>query len=450
MVGKKIVIIGAGSQFTEFFLQEVFKYEIFKGTTLALVDRKPERGKLILNFVKKLSQLVGWEMNVETYTDRREALPCADYVYCFAAQDIKETWAMEFVIANKFGIHPFEAVTAGAPGLGTAIRQIPIVLDVCEDMEKLCPDAWLILENNPLAKTLSAVYKYTKIKAVGYCNGHELVQMALEQILDDSSTGSDADSIAREFMVPENTIDLLLAGINHLQWAVQIRSTSTGEDLYPKLRVNIVKQKGKIPSNYKFSAEVCRIFGYFPSCGDNHVADYLWFCDAELAKTLEVAAFPVAGWFGGRDANTWENITSKVTDLESAKKFIAGRRTGWYSPQIAGFMMNGNPKFFPNLNLMNNGAISNLSDDIIVELPGIIGSNGVKAMQVGKIPDEVAPYCQLQGSISNIAAEAAATGSKEKALQALLMDPFIHSATIAPKLLDEILLYNKKYDTRFE
>ena len=112
--------------------------------------------------------------------------------------------------------------------------------------------------------------------------------------------------------------------------------------------------------------------------------------------------------------------------------------------------MTGGQKYHPALNLMNNGAISNLTDDIIVEIPALIGPDGPKAVQYGPLPATIAPFCQLTGSITNIVADAAATGSRELALQALLLDPFIHSVNVAEALLEDMLAYSRQYYTRFE
>ena len=121
----KIVIIGSGSQFTDFFLQELYKAEEFRGCTLALIDRKSQRLQHELTLAKKLNESVGWDVQVEGYTDRTEALEGADFVYAFIAVNQNETWKKEFEIANKHGIHPLEAYTAGTAGLGMAIRERP-------------------------------------------------------------------------------------------------------------------------------------------------------------------------------------------------------------------------------------------------------------------------------------------------------------------------------------
>lgn len=447
----KIVLIGSGSQFTEFFLQEIFKFEEFKGCTLALVDRRPTRLEQEIRLASFISDSVGWDIKVKGYTDRRDALKDANYIYCFIAVNHMETWKKEFEIANKHGIYPLEAYTAGAPGLGMSMRHVPVMIDICKDIEEICPNAWLILDNNPLAKIIAAILRHTKVKCIGYCNGHELVQMALEQILNmDERDPSEraADPVEREFMVPAGNVDITLAGINHCQWLLDIRDTKTGEDLYPLVKENI-KDMNKVPTGYKFSAEVCKLFGYFPSPADNHVADYIWTVDRRIFKDFDLAPYPVDQWFGGRDAEAWKKIADGINTHEAARDLVSKRRVGWLNVQIARFMMGGEQKYFPALNLLNNGAITNLDSDIIVEVPAIIGPNSAKAIMIGDLPEQLAPICALHGRITNIVADATVLGSKELALQALLLDPFVPNLQTAKGLLDDMLEYNKDYYTRF-
>lgn len=447
----KIVVIGAGSQFTEFFLQEIFKFEEFRGCTLALVDRRPTRLEQEVRLANFINDSSGWDIKVKGHTDRRDALKNANYIYCFIAVNHMETWKKEFEIANKHGIYPLEAYTAGAPGLGMSMRHVPVMIDICKDIEEICPNAWLILDNNPLAKIMAAILRHTKVKCIGYCNGHELVQMALEQILNmDEREPSEraADPVEREFMVPAGNVDITLAGINHCQWLLDIRDTKTGEDLYPLVKENL-KDINKVPTGYKFSAEVCKLFGYFPSPADNHVADYIWAVDRNIFKDFDLAPYPVDKWFGGRDAEAWKKIADGINTHEAARDFVSKRRVGWLNLQIVRFMMSGEKKYFPAINLLNTGAITNLDSDIIVEVPAIIGPNGAKAIMIGDLPEQLVPICALHGRITNIVADATVLGSKELALQALLLDPFVPNLQTAKGLLDDMLEYNKDYYTRF-
>ena len=300
---------------------------------------------------------------------------------------------------------------------------------------------------------VSAIQKYTKVKYIGYCNGHELMQMVIEQLLgmtdrDESSLA--AESIEREFMVPAGNVELVLAGINHMQWILKAIDAKTGEDLLPRM-YDVIEQTNvaDFPGGYKASFEISKILKCVPTPADNHVFDYIWCIDKAYADAASLGPFPVESWFGGMDADAWGKVAATVTSKEEAETFAKQRRTGWYNTLIAHEMTYGAPAYFPAINTINNGAVENLSDDIIVEVPAIIGPDYCRPVNVGKLPDAVAAMCELHGRINNLVAEAAAEGDRTKALQSLILDPFVRSVYKAEALLEDILEYNKQYDTRF-
>jgi len=454
MKSKKIVLIGSGSQFSEFYLQEAFKYPEFKGTTIAFVDRKPERLKIVKGIADKINEELDFGINIEGYTDRRDALPGADLVYCFVAVDLKNSWNNDLQLCRKFGLNPFEFHTSSISSLSMGMRHIPIVLALCKDIEELCPDAWLVLDNNPLAKILSAVLRYTNTKCFGYCNGHELEQTGIEQMLSldkQSKEIIESKTHEREFMVMGDNISVLFMGINHLGWVMTIRDSATGEDLYPKFR-EICKTTplDQIPLGFRYSVELCNRLGYFPSPGDVHLADYIWNLDDDVIRRTGLEPFNPFDWFGGRDANAWEEIAARVTDKESAEAFVQERRSGWMSTHIARVMFGGRYEYFPAINIMNNGCISNLNDNCIVEVPGVIGPDCVKGLNMGPLPEELLPYCALHASQSNLIADAIVHGDRDIALKAMLMDPFIQSITKAEEMVDAFIEQNRPYDITFK
>ena len=183
--------------------------------------------------------------------------------------------------------------------------------------------------------------------------------------------------------------------------------------------------------------------------GPLHLADYLWCTDRSVCKWMGMEPYPVDSWFGNRDARAWEKVRAGVADADSAREFVSRRRTGWRHLQLARQLLSARPSHFPALNFRNHGAIENLPPDAIVEVPAVLSAAGARPVQVGPLPEAIAATCSLHATITNLVADAAATGSKEKALHALLLDPFVHSMTVAEKFLEDTLAYNSKYDTRF-
>ena len=119
------------------------------------------------------------------------------------------------------------------------------------------------------------------------------------------------------------------------------------------------------------------------------------------------------------------------------------------SVRLARDLISAESWYFPAINVVNNGAIPNLDKDIIVEVPAVISADSVKPLKLRPLPDAIAYICNFQGQMTNLVADATALGSKQLALQALLLDPFVPNLITAQELLDDMLEWNKKYDTRF-
>jgi alpha-galactosidase/6-phospho-beta-glucosidase family protein len=160
----KIVLVVSGIQFTEFFLQELFKCKDFRGCSLALIDRKPERLEQEMKMAETLNRAVGWDIRIEGTGDRHTALKGADFVYIFAAVNQRKTWPRKYDLAEKYGYTTLEGYTNGPASMGMSIRHVPLVLDICADMEELCPNAWMIRCNNPIPKLQAAVARHAKTK----------------------------------------------------------------------------------------------------------------------------------------------------------------------------------------------------------------------------------------------------------------------------------------------
>jgi len=453
MENKKIVLIGSGSQFTEFFLQEIYKYPELKGLTVALVDRRPERLGVVKGICEKLDSMLDFGVKYEGYTDRRDALPGADLVFSFIAVDLKEAWNNDGLFCRRHGLNPYEFHTSSIGSLSMGMRHIPPHMDICKDIEELCPDAWFIIESNPLTKILSAILRHTKVKAVGYCYGHEMIQVAIEQILalDENKETLEVESFEREFMIAGDTVSVLAMGVNHMGWVMTMRDTETGEDLYPAFREKCkITPIEKIPLGYRYSVELCNRLGYIPLPADVHVADYIWNADETIAKKTNLIPFDPYESFGGRGPDSWGEFAKELEDIESINKFISLRKNGWQSVKLMCMMLGGKYEYFPAVNIMNNGCISNMSDDVVVEVPGVVGPDYVGGLNMGKLPEELQPYCELHGIQGNLIADAAAFGDKSKAIKAMLMDPFLASITKADAMVDEVIEINRKYDISFK
>src|SRR3954470_20375189 len=243
----KIAFIGAGSTvFTRNLVGDVLSVpELAGDTTFALMDIDEER----LRASERVTRGLG-ARNVEATVDRREALDGADYVVTsFQVGGLPST-RIDFDVPKRFGLRQTIGDTLGVGGISRALRTIPVLLDVCRDMEELCPDALLLQYVNPMAMLCWAAAEASSIRAVGLCH----------------SVQHTASELAADLGLPAAELDYLVAGINHV--AFFLRLEHEGEDLYPALR------RVTPPDTNRVRYELLKHFGYFVTESSEHFAEY--------------------------------------------------------------------------------------------------------------------------------------------------------------------------------
>jgi alpha-galactosidase len=273
--------------------------------------------------------------------------------------------------------------------------------------------------SNPESRIILALGKYSKISAVGLCHGVYMGRNDVAQIM-----GRDAHQTS-----------VWAAGLNHFQWLLEIRAKETGEDLYPLLRE---KEWGYDPAFMPLTRRLFRAFGKWPTCSDDHMGEYVAY-----------------GWEGGEEGYNYEWDESRRAQLrEQVDEVLSGRAplpNDWTQPDeenavkiITGVLQN-RAAFVEAGVVYNQGAIANLPPDLAVEVPVTVDGAGVHPAAVGSLPEGIAALLRVQAGVQQMAVEAAARGSKELALQALLIDPVVNSASAAEKILEELWEVNRQY-----
>ncbi len=422
MVSKvtKIVFMGAGSaSFGLSVFRDLFTSKELGGSTLTLVDIDKDNVMLMYNLAVKMKELSGANLKIEYTTDRKKALPGAEFVINSIAIKRCELWEQDFLIPKKYGIRHTLGENGGPGGLFFTMRTLPVVMDLMKDMEELCPNAYFINFSNPENRIILAIGNYTRIKAVGLCHG---IFMAY-------------NDLARIMGVDKNDIEVWAAGLNHFQWLLEIRDKSTGKDMYPLLRE---KNKTYDPSFEPLSRKLFEVFGLYPSCSDDHIGEYLSY-----------------GWEAGEKGFNFEasNRHRKALKDQIAKRTSGEMSMGDWITQassekaievITAILYNKKEVIESGI-VINNGAISNLSDDAAVEVPIMVDSGGIHPISMGALPMGIASLLRNQVDVQKMAVQAALNGSKELALQSLLIDPVINSAKAAEKILEEEWEINKPY-----
>jgi alpha-galactosidase len=367
---------------------------------------------------QKMNDASGMELDIRKMTDRREALSDADFVVNSIAINRCELWKHDFQVPLKYGVKHCLGENGGPGALFFTLRTLPLIIDICRDMEDLCPDAWFLNFSNPESRIVLAVNKYTKIRCIGLCHG---IYMSREDI-------------AKILGVFDDDLDLTAAGLNHFQWLTEIRRKTDNADLYPDL---IEKEKTFDPAFRPLTRKIFRVFGYWPTCSDDHLGEYLMYGYE-------------AGMHGyDFDQDERDRITTRldIDDVMSGKVDISGwlSKSGEKAIEVITALYTGVRTYIPSAIVHNCGAISNLPDDLAVEIPVVVDSSGVHKVHIGTMPVGLAGLMSLQIGAQQLAVEASMRGDKSIAMQALLADPVINDTCAAEKILNELWEINSPY-----
>ena len=430
----KVVLIGAGSvSFGLMTIRDMMRCRDMHGARVTLVDIDADKLDRMLRLSGRMNETWNARFEFTATTDRREALPGADLVVVAVERDRYRLWNMDREIPRKYGVTQLESENGGPGGLFHTLRQVPILLDIGRDMEQLCPSTWLINMSNPESRLTLALYRYTSIKNVGVCLGAYITQNNLARVV-----------LGRQ----QEEIDIKVAGINHCHWVMQVRDAKTGEDLYPEVRRRIEQVD---PSWEPLSRECLRRFGLFPGPADGHVSEYLGWGPEYLPESRgaeRIAMFEKMAAEQGQVVDELIQGEGPLDDRELKPLLIEGGLRWQTLDLMLSLLDNGN-RYILSLNIPNDGYIPNLKSDSIVEIPVIVGADQIYGLGVGELPAAIAAVMELQLRIMDLVVEAAVTGDRQTALQALIIDPAVPNPATAEKILDEMMVAQAEYLPQF-
>ena len=457
----KITVIGAGSaSFGENTLSAIVRSKKLHGSTLALVDKNADSLGIVHRLADRLNREWASQFVITAHTDHCEALPGSEFIVNAIEVGARENlWKQDFEIPIKYGVRQPYAENGGPGGFAHAARNIGPIMKIAHDMESLCPEAWFVNFTNPMIRICDAVNRHSKIKAVGLCHqiyaGYVMVGVALAKDLGievpEGLTGmhAAADQFAGQYQMRQQTvplIDIRAAGLNHFTWILSIHDKRTGEDLYPLFRKRFFELD---PAFEPLTRDVFSAFGLFPVPGDTHLCEYLpWLTDSRT-KPWDKYNIRLYDWdlmasfrdFGLDHINEMASGNQTIehlleTDSEGALEMIESQVTATTHYHLAA-------------NLPNTGQISNLPLGAAVETPVVVDGAGIHPVHVGALPEPVAELCRREVITAQLGVDAAVEGSREKALQCLLLDPVITDIETGRKILDDYLMSYKEYLPQF-
>lgn len=427
--GVKIATIGGGSSYTPELIEGFIKrYKELPVSEIYLVDI--EEGKEKLEIVGKLAKRMveksGLNIDIHLTLDRREAIKDADFVTTQFRAGQLEARIRDEKIPLRYGCIGQE--TTGAGGFANAQRTIPVILDICKDMEELAPDAWLINFANPSGVITEAVVKHTNTKVVGLCNVPIGMINGAADIL-----GVTADRVNIDFV-----------GLNHLVWGRKVYLD--GQDITDSFIEELAAGKSMTMKNIPdlaWESDFIKSLGMFP-CSYHR---YYYLTDEMLKEEQESAKRE------GTRGEVVKKIEHELFELYkdpnlNIKPPQLAKRGGVHYSDAACSLINSiynDKKDIQVVNVKNNGAIADLPDDVVIETNAIIGKSNIRPINSGHMPTKIRGLMQAVKAYEELTVEAGVTGDYYTALQALTVHPLIPSASVAKKILDDIIKENKEY-----
>ena len=396
----KISLIGAGSVvFARRLLQDIMCVPELSDSTVSLMDTDAERLELMGRFAKKLAGDTGTSIEIEVTSDRRAALAGSDYV--LTTIRVGDSFERDIAIPLKYGVDQSVGDTVGPGGVFKALRTAPVLLDICNDIEDVAPDATLLNYTNPMAIACWAIADATDVPTLGLCHSVQ------------HTTADLADYIG----APRDSVTGWVAGINHLAWF--LRFEQDGVDAYPRLFEAM--ENPEIYSQDTVRFEILRQFGYFVTESTRHMSEYTPYFRTNEEVIDKFSLNQIRQDLQRRVARVDDHYTRLLDDVNSDKKLTA-ERSEEYACRIIEAMETGKPTVI-NANVPNSGLIDNLLDQSCVEVPVLIDKLGFHPMAVGEIPGQLAALSRSNQAVQQLATQAILDGDREAAFHAVALDP---------------------------
>lgn len=410
----KITFIGAGSTvFAKNLLGDILGFPELAESEISLFDIDEARLKTSEVVAHRVAEALGAKPKISATTDRRAALDGADYaIAMIQVAGYKPGTVVDFEIPKKYGLRQTIADTLGIGGIMRGLRTIPVLLDMCRDMEELCPDVTFLQYVNPMAMNCWAISRASTIKTVGLCH----------------SVPHTAGELAFDIGVPLDEINYIVAGINHM--AFYLKFERDGEDLYP--RIHQVVDENRVPDYNRVRYEMFKRLGYFVTESSEHFSEYVpWFIKRDRPDMIEQFNIPLDEYI--------RRCEVQIADWEKQRLALEGgaplevHRSVEYGSGIIHSIETGTPRVIYG-NVANNGLIDNLPQGCCVEVPVVVDKNGLQPTKIGALPPQLAAMMQTNINVQSLTVEAALTGKREHIYHAAMLDPH----TAAELSLDQI------------
>jgi alpha-galactosidase len=428
----KITFIGAGSLvFTRNLTNDILLTPALSDSTIVLMDIDAQRLEQSRQIVQSTIDRRGVKATVSATLDRREAIEDSDYVVTTFQQGGLDAYQLDIEIPQQYGIEQCVGDTLGPGGVFRALRTIPVLIDICSEIDQYAPEALLLNYVNPMAANCWAVAAGSGLPHVGLCH----------------SVQGTSELLADWIKVPYEEVIFFCAGINHQAFFLEFRTKE--EDLYPKIFAAV--EDPAIYGQEPVRIDLLKHFGYFVTESSGHASEYVPYFrkTAKMVNNELVPRFtdPVNDWFEfGRTGGYLRHCHDRVQKFQQEYQSIlqdelTSERTHEYGARIIA-AIETDRAITINGNVPNDDLIDNLPASCCVEVPCLVDGNGIQPIKIGPLPPQLAALNRTNINVQELIVEAALTGSKDAVYHAVMLDPLTAAVCTLPQiheLVDQML-----------
>jgi len=450
MAGRKIVLIGAGSAvFTRGLLADLILSSELGPWEVGLVDPDPLALGTAEGLSRKMVAARDAPITIHASTDRRDLLPGADVVVLTVGVGGRRAWEVDVEVSRRHGVYQPVGDSVLPGGISRAMRTIPVLVEIAQDVRELCPAALFFNYSNPMTSNCAAIRKATGLEVIGLCHGVFNVEREL----------------AAYIGAPHSAVTSLYAGLNHLTFIFDLRWN--GQDAWPIVREHLERDR-RDPGGSRglgqtfgamshagdnpFSWSLFEAYGAYPSANDRHVVEFFperFPGGAYHGLTLGVDAFSlqeIIAWGDQRYAAMRAQALGEAP-LDTA---IFNRTVGEHEQlvSIVRSMAHDQRRVF-SVNVPNRGTVPNLPPEAILEVPAVATASGLRPMQIPDFSDLLAGVIRRKLTAVDLTVEAALTGNRRLMVEALLADGAVAQPATAWELADDLLQAQRQYLPHF-
>ena len=449
----KVAFIGAGSVgFTRGLFRDILAVPELQDTEFAFTDINKHNLDMVTKLCRKDIKANQLPAKVTPTTNRRRALEGADYVINCTRIGGLEAFALDVDIPLKYGVDQCVGDTLCAGGIMYGQRNIPCILDFCQDIRDVAADNCLFLNYaNPNAMNTWAANAFGEVPTIGLCQGVMGGHWQLAEVIQLLANEGKKEGDAGFRKVTTKDVDIICAGITHQTWYIQV--IYDDEDWCDRLLEGFRKHP-KYSKTEKVCIDMLERFGYYSTESNGHLSEYVpWYRKRpkEIRRWIDLSDW-IHGETGGylrvctEGRNWFETDFPEWMEREDPPIGPDNRGQEHGSYIIEG--LETGRVYRGHFNVPNDGCISNLPDDAIVEVPGYVDANGVNIPQVGDLPLGCAAVCDVSVNVQRLSVMAAVTGDVQLLRQAMMMDPLVGAVCNTEEICqmaDELLVAQAKW-----